>query len=166
MEVTIMIAPKGCTRNPVAFKPSVHVFTVPEGVDVDDFLERVVDGLSMSYHNGVYFCKVRGREFDVDDFRDYVMYREKRRCEQERCENIKLAYDEVVGIFVGNGAFSDRWGRFKHLLRRIIPGISNTFCRWILCQSATATGYVDLQGFSEVISAAEKEWTMVKVVRV
>ena len=158
MDVTILIAPKGCTRNPVVFKPSVHVFTVPDGVDVDVFLEKVVDKISLSYHNGVYFGHVCGRDYQMDDFREYVMHCEQKRCERERNENIKLAYAEVVSMFNGKGDFSQHRATLNHLLRRILPGINNSFCRWILCQSATREGIVDLEGFHEIIREAESAW--------
>lgn len=54
MDVTVLIAPAGSGFKPVKFLPKVHVVSVPDGVDAEDYMARYTKRLVSQYHSRVY----------------------------------------------------------------------------------------------------------------
>ena len=92
----------------------------------------------------------------LPEFEKYVRFREEDRCKQERSELIALAYGEICNIYMRMGDFAQSRAALRRYLTKLMPGVNGVFCDWIMHQCATPTGFVDQDGFSEIVKKAEE----------
>lgn len=154
MDVTILVAPAGSGFKPVKFLPKTHTVYIPDGVDVEDFLDRYTERLVNQYHSEVYTWESINPTPDLmNKFERYVASCEEKRLAIMREDAIKAAYNIAAKIYDNFYRIGTAYLEFAGVLRQVIPGFPVVDSRRVILEVYEGGTIVDFPEFVKVINA-------------